>query len=71
LIRKSHELSPVILAKFVRLAKFADGFVVKTKKKKVAFPRRTWQINPVTRVKDSVMKYSRPRVKQDLQKHDR
>jgi hypothetical protein len=24
---------------------------MKSKKKKVAFPRRTWQINPVTRVK--------------------
>jgi hypothetical protein len=37
-------------------------------KKKVAFPRRTWQINPVTRVKSSAKKYSRPRVKRDLQK---
>jgi hypothetical protein len=27
-------------------------------KKKVAFPRRTWQINPVTRVKESRKKYS-------------
>jgi hypothetical protein len=25
----------------------------KPEKKKVAFPRRSWQINPVTRVKDS------------------
>jgi len=33
---------------------------VKSKKKKVAFPRRTWQINPVKRVKDSARKYSRP-----------
>jgi hypothetical protein len=41
---------------------------MKTKKKKVALPRRTWQINPVTRVKDSKKKYSRPRVKQTLQK---
>jgi len=41
---------------------------MKSKKKKVAFPRRTWQINPVTRVKSSAKKYSRPRVKQDLQK---
>jgi hypothetical protein len=40
----------------------------RTQKKKVAFPRRTWQINPVTRVKSSAKKYSRPRVKQDLQK---
>jgi hypothetical protein len=43
---------------------------MKSKKKKVAFPRRTWQINPVTRVKSSAKKYSRPRVKQDLQKSD-
>jgi len=44
---------------------------VKTKKKKVAFPHRTWQINPVTRVKDSAKKYSRPRVKLELQQQDR
>jgi hypothetical protein len=43
---------------------------MKAKKKKVAFPRRTWQINPVTRVKSSAKKYSRPRGKSDLQKHD-
>jgi hypothetical protein len=43
---------------------------MKTKKKKVAFPRRTWQIKPVTRVKESAKKYSRPRVKQDFQKLD-
>jgi hypothetical protein len=36
---------------------------MKSKKKKVAFPRRSWQINPVTRVKESSKKYSRPRVK--------
>jgi hypothetical protein len=41
---------------------------IKSKKKKVAFPRRTWQINPVTRVKDSAKKYSRRRIKQNLQK---
>jgi hypothetical protein len=43
---------------------------MKVKKKKVALPRRTWQINPVTRVKDSKKKYSRPRVKTGLQKLD-
>jgi hypothetical protein len=43
---------------------------MKSKKKKVAFPRRTWQIKPVTRVKESVKKYSRPRGKQDLRKSD-
>ncbi|HEY5232832.1 MAG TPA: hypothetical protein VIK35_04785 [Verrucomicrobiae bacterium] len=41
---------------------------MKLEKKKVAFSRRTWQVNPATRVKDSAKKYSRPRVKQDLQK---
>ena len=51
----------------VRTCSFA-GSKMKLKKKKVAFPRRTWQISPVTRVKDSAKKYSRPRVKQDLQK---
>jgi hypothetical protein len=40
---------------------------MKTPKKKIAFPRRSWQINPVTRVKASDKKYSRPRVKKDLQ----
>jgi len=44
---------------------------MKTKKKKVAFPRRTWQINPVTRVKDSAKRYLRPRVKRELKQHDR
>jgi hypothetical protein len=29
---------------------------MKTKKKKVAFPRRTWQINPVTRMKSDLKK---------------
>ncbi len=43
---------------------------MKSKKKKVAFPRRAWQINPVTRVKSSAKKYSRPRVKQDLKKEE-
>jgi len=40
----------------------------KLRKKKVALPRRTWQIKPVTRVKESAKKYSRPSVKQDLRK---
>jgi len=43
---------------------------MKAKKKKMAFPRRTWQINPVTRVKDSAKKYSRPHMKRALQQHD-
>jgi hypothetical protein len=41
---------------------------VKAPKKKIALPRRTWQINPVTRVKDSAKKYRRARVKQALRK---
>jgi hypothetical protein len=41
---------------------------MESEKKKLAFPRRTWKINPVTRVKESAKKYSRPRAKQDLQK---
>jgi len=36
---------------------------MKQKKKKVALPRRKWQINPATRVKESARKYSRPRAK--------
>jgi len=32
---------------------------MKLKKKKVAFPRRTWQNNPVVRVKDSAKESSR------------
>jgi hypothetical protein len=42
----------------------------KPQKKKVAFPRRSWQINPVTRVKESAKKYSRLRAKQILKKSD-
>jgi hypothetical protein len=41
---------------------------VKPKKKKLSLPRRTWQINPVTRVKESSKKYSRPRVKREIPK---
>jgi hypothetical protein len=40
------------------------------KKKKVVLPRRTWQIKPVTRVKDSAKKYSRRRMKTDWQQSD-
>jgi hypothetical protein len=49
---------------------FCEPQMKKPVKKKVAFPRRTWQINPVTRVKASAKKHSRPRVKQDLQKQE-
>ena len=44
--------------------------VMKTKKKKLALPRRQWKINPVTRVKESATKYSRPRVKRAATKHE-
>jgi hypothetical protein len=43
---------------------------MKTQKKKIALPRRSWQISPITRVKDSAKKYSRPRVKQDFSKQE-
>jgi hypothetical protein len=39
-------------------------------KKKLAFPRREWQINPVTRVKESKKKYSRPRAKDEQRSVD-
>jgi hypothetical protein len=42
---------------------------MKAKKKKMALPRRQWKINPVTRVKDSGKKYSRPRRKRDELKY--
>ena len=42
----------------------------KKRKKKLAFPRRQWQINPATRVKDSDKKYSRPRLKDEQRKLD-
>jgi hypothetical protein len=38
---------------------------VKTRKKKLALPRRKWKISPVTRVKGSDKKYSRSRAKQE------
>lgn len=41
--------------------------VGKKAKKKIALPRRQWQINPFTRVKGSAKTYSRAKSKQDLQ----
>ena len=38
------------------------------KKKKLPLPRRTWVINPVTRVKDSEKKYARDKVKKNFRK---
>jgi hypothetical protein len=42
----------------------------KKTKKKLAFPRRQWQINPATRVKESAKKYARPRAKDEQRKSD-
>jgi len=41
--------------------------VKKTKKKRPAL-RKTWTINPVTRVKESEKKYSRGKVKKNFRK---
>jgi hypothetical protein len=43
----------------------------KKAKKKIAFPRRRWQINPSMRVEESAKRYSRPKAKsQDRQSQD-
>jgi len=43
----------------------------KKAKKKIAFPRRRWQINPSTRVEESAKRYSRLKAKsQDRQSLD-
>jgi hypothetical protein len=44
--------------------------MARKRKKKLAFPRRQWQINPATRVKESTRKYSRPRAKDEQRKLD-
>jgi hypothetical protein len=38
------------------------------KKRKLPLPRRSWGINPVTRVKESDKKYSRGQAKQNFRK---
>jgi hypothetical protein len=43
---------------------------MKTKKKKLALPRRQWKISPVTRVKQSAKKYARPRTKREVGQYD-
>jgi hypothetical protein len=43
---------------------------MKTKKKKLALPRRPWKISPVTRVKESAKKYSRKRAKRDSAQYE-
>jgi hypothetical protein len=50
--------------------KVIEGAMKTSRKKKFALPRRTWQINPVTRVKESSKQYSRPRGKNDWRKQD-
>ena len=43
----------------------------KKAKKKIAFPRRRWQINSSTRMEESSKRYSRPKAKsQDRQSQD-
>ena len=41
---------------------------MKPKKKKVPLPRKTWTVNPMTRVKDSDKKYSRDSAKTNFKK---
>jgi hypothetical protein len=43
---------------------------MKTKKKKLALPRRQWKISPVTRVKPSAKKYARANAKRDSGRYD-
>jgi hypothetical protein len=43
---------------------------MKTKKKKMALPRRKWKISPVTRVKQSARKYSRIVAKRGVEKYE-
>jgi|GEM_PF-536919 hypothetical protein len=40
---------------------------MRVRKKKLALARRTWKINPVTRIKESAKTYSRPRAKRTVQ----
>jgi hypothetical protein len=42
--------------------------VNKPAKKKRPVPRKTWSINPVTRVKESQKKYARGKAKKDFRK---
>jgi hypothetical protein len=38
------------------------------KKRKLPLPRKTWDINPVTRVKESEKNYARGKAKKDFRK---
>ena len=49
------------------VVRFNDG-VMKKKKKKLIRVRRTWNINPVTRVEKDKSKYNRGRVKKEARK---
>ncbi len=42
---------------------------MKSKKKKMALPRRQWKISPVTRVKHSARTYSRKKTKREAAEH--
>ena len=42
----------------------------KTRKKRIALPRRQWQINPVTRVKSSRKLYSRLQAKKQILRNE-
>jgi hypothetical protein len=42
--------------------------VKKKKKRKLPLPRRTWAINPTTRVKESGKKYARRKAKVNFRK---
>jgi hypothetical protein len=50
------------------LAARRERGVKKKAKKRLPMPRKTWAINPVTRVKESEKKYSRGEVKKNFRK---
>jgi hypothetical protein len=43
---------------------------MKTKKKKLALPRRQWKISPVTRVKQSAKSYARAKAKREAERNE-
>jgi hypothetical protein len=43
---------------------------MKSRKKKLALPRRKWKISPVTRVKPSARTYSRMKAKRDAAQYE-
>jgi hypothetical protein len=50
------------------LAARRERGVKKKRKRKLPIPRKTWGINPVTRVKESEKKYARGKVKENFRK---